>query len=148
VAEVHAGKRPKPKIIRKKAGRTIVELDAETIARNPTGMRRYVPPDKTGHTAKPAVPATETQQQLAKPAVPSENQQCDLIETSSPAKPAVPPPENQQHGSRGQKRQLIAEKLLADPEMSDLAIARVVGVNRETVAKVRRGMVTRAASDA
>jgi AraC-like DNA-binding protein len=90
-------------------------------------MRRYVPPDKTGHTAKPAVPATETQQQLAKPAVPSENQQ---------------------HGSRGQKRQLIAEKLLADPEMSDLAIARVVGVNRETVAKVRRGMVTRAASDA
>src|SRR2546427_9351433 len=36
------GTRPKPKVIIR-GGRTIIELDAETVGRNPLGMKRYAP---------------------------------------------------------------------------------------------------------
>jgi hypothetical protein len=39
--EVREGKRQKPKVRRLGDGRTVIELDAETVARNPLGMPRY-----------------------------------------------------------------------------------------------------------
>jgi hypothetical protein len=41
--EVRDGKRLKPKIRRGPNGETIIEIDAETIAKNPLGLKRYVP---------------------------------------------------------------------------------------------------------
>jgi len=42
------------------------------------------------------------------------------------------------HLTTAQKRMLIAEEINADPERSDRAIARLIGVDHKTVASVRR----------
>jgi hypothetical protein len=42
-ARFREGKRAKPKIRRGPNGETIIELGAETVAKNPLGMKRYRP---------------------------------------------------------------------------------------------------------
>jgi|SRR6516164_668616 len=98
---------------------TIIEIDAETVAKNPLGLRRYVPPGKTPH------PAPETPHPV-------------MQQSSTPRLKTPQQAETPHSGSRSEKRLRVIAHLLADPEASDRRIAQAVGVDHHTVAAVRR----------